>query len=154
MIKKIVLISLGLIFFKAQSQSIVFKGIVYEHNSKTKTGQIKLISDAQVIIPRSVPVATDIKGKFKTVSEGLKLGSSVNFNIIKPGYEVVNLKEIENVMVGRLDDLIIYMAPKNDLYKAQQEYYQIAKKSVETSYIKKINLLKSELNSLKIKNID
>jgi len=72
---RIILSLAYLVFVKVVfCQTIEFKGVVYEHNSKTNTGKIKLISDAQVIIPRSVPVTTDASGKFKTISDGLKVG--------------------------------------------------------------------------------
>ena len=131
-------------------QTIEFRGIVYEHNSKTKTGQLKIISDAQVVIPKSVPVTTDIKGKFKTVSDGLIIGESVPVKFIKNGFKVVNSKEIETVFVGRKEDLVVFMASTSELQKAQLEYYNLAKKSIESAHLEKIKLLNSEVNNLKI----
>lgn len=149
---QITLIFFLLISSEFIAQNIVFHGVVYEHNSKTKTGQLKLISDVQVIIPKSVPVTSDVKGKFKTFSDGLNIGESVSVKLIKNGYQVVNYKELETVFVGRKDDLIVYMASQSELQKAQLEYYNLAKKSIESAHLKKIQLLSLELKNLKIEN--
>ncbi len=135
-------------------QTIEFKGIVYEHNSKTKTGQLKIISDAQVVIPKSVPVTTDIKGKFKTVSDGLIIGKSVPVKFIKNGFQVVNSNEMENVFVGRKEDLVVYMAIRSELQKSKMEYYKLAKNSVEAAHLKKIQSLSLELKNLRIDNLE
>lgn len=150
---RVILLLAFLVFGKVLfCQTIEFKGLVYEHNSKTKTGKLKLISDAQVIIPRSVPVTTDASGKFKTVSDGLKVGESVEVKLVKDGFQVVNSKELENVIVGRKDVLVVYMASRSELQKAQLEYYNLAKKSIESSHTKKVQELSNELKNAKIQS--
>ena len=130
-------------------QKVVFKGILYEHNSKTNTGKIKTLQNAQIIIPYSVPTTTDNAGKFKTETDAYKVGQSTKITVRKAGYEVVNIKDLDNVIAGNLDDVKIYLAPQNLLYEAQMKYYNLAKKSVENSYDKKLNTLLVELQKNK-----
>lgn len=145
------LFSLVLLFgYNLSAQSIFFKGVIYEHNSKTNTGKLKPIQNAQVIIPYSIPTTTDNSGKFKTETDGYKNGQSTKINIKKIGYEVVNSKELDNVIAGSLDEVKVYMAPQNLLYEAQLKYYNLAKKSVESSYDSKLNKLLADLNKNKI----
>ena len=133
-----------LTYLNSISQKVIFKGILYEHNSKTNTGKIKNIPNAQIIIPYSVPTITDNYGKFKTESDAYKVGQSTKITVKKSGYEVVNIKDLDNVFAGNLDDIKIYLAPQNLLYESQLKYYNLAKKSVENAYDKKINILLSD----------
>jgi hypothetical protein len=145
------LFSLVLLFgYNLSAQNIFFRGVIYEHNSKTNTGKLKPIQNAQVIIPFSIPTTTDNSGKFKTETDGYKNGQSTKINIKKIGYEVVNSKELDNVVAGSLDEVKVYMAPQNLLYEAQLKYYNLAKKSVESSYDSKMNKLLADLNKNKI----
>lgn len=148
--KNILIFLILLIGFNSNAQNIFFRGIIYEHNSKTNTGKLKPIQNAQVIIPFSVPTTTDNSGKFKTETDGYKNGQSTKINIKKTGYEVVNIKELDNVVAGSLDEVKVYMAPQNLLYEAQLKYYNLAKKSVENSYDSKMNKLLADLNKNKI----
>ena len=122
-------------------QSVAFKGIIYEHNSKANTGSLKVLSNAQVTIPYSVPVISDNKGSFKTATEGFKVGESTKIKIRKSGYEVVNVKELNDVVVGKLNNIIVYMAPEGKLYEEKLKYYNLAKKSIEKSHNEKVNNL-------------
>ncbi len=137
-----------------KAQQITFKGVLYEHNSKTNTGKLKPIQNAQIIIPFSIPSTTDNMGKFKTESDGYKVGQSTKIIIKKAGYEVVNVKELENVVAGSIEEVKVYLAPQNLLYEAQLKYYNLAKKSIETSYDLKLNKLINDLNKNKIANQD
>lgn len=148
--KKILISLVLLIGFNLSAQNIFFRGVIYEHNSKTNTGKLKPIQNAQVIIPYSIPTTTDNSGKFKTETDGYKNGQSTKINIKKIGYEVVNSKELDNVIAGSLDEVKVYMAPQNLLYEAQLKYYNLAKKSVENSYDSKMNKLLADLNKNKI----
>ena len=135
-----------LCYLPLKAQQIIFKGVLYEHNSKTNTGKLKAIQNAQIIIPFTVPSTTDNMGKFKTESDGYKVGQSTKIIIKKAGYEVVNIKDLENVVAGSIDEVKVYLAPQNLLYEAQLKYYNLAKKSIETSYDVKLNKLINDLN--------
>ena len=93
-------------------------------------------------------------GKFKTESDGYKVGQSTKIIVKKAGYEVVNVKDLENVVAGSIDEVKVYLAPQNLLYEAQLKYYNLAKKSIETSYDVKLNKLISDLNKNKSANQD
>ena len=136
------------------SQDIVFKGVLYEHNSKTKTGKIKPIQNAQVLIQYSTPSITDNNGKFKTQSSGYKLGQSTKVIVKKSGYEVVNIKDLENIIAGSIEDVKIFMAPQNQLYESQLNYYNLAKKSINYNFELKFKKLEDErkLKEIKLKN--
>ena len=140
--------------FQLKAQQITFKGVLYEHNSKTNTGKLKPIQNAQIIIPFSIPSTTDNMGKFKTESDGYKVGQSTKIIVKKAGYEVVNVKDLENVVAGSIDEVKVYLAPQNLLYEAQLKYYNLAKKSIETSYDVKLNKLINDLNKNKSANQD
>lgn len=140
--------------FQLKAQQITFKGVLYEHNSKTNTGKLKPIQNAQIIIPFTIPSATDNMGKFKTESDGYKVGQSTKIIVKKAGYEVVNVKDLENVVAGSIDEVKVYLAPQNLLYEAQLKYYNLAKKSIETSYDVKLNKLINDLNKSKSANQD
>jgi hypothetical protein len=129
------------------TQEISLTGVLYEHNSKTNTGKLKPIVNAQIVIERSVPSVSDNLGKFKTRLNGYKYGETAHISVKKPGYEVVNRKEIEDYLVGATDELKVYLAPKNMLYEAQMKYYNIAKKSIEAGYHEKLNRLTAELKN-------
>ena len=147
--KTFYIIILFLYCLNSFGQKVVFKGMLYEHNSKTNTGKIKTLQNAQIIIPYSVPTTTDNAGKFKTETDAYKVGQSTKITVRKAGYEVVNIKDLDNVIAGNLDDVKIYLAPQNLLYEAQMKYYNLAKKSVENSYDKKLNTLLVELQKNK-----
>jgi hypothetical protein len=150
----IYLFAILLCYLPLKAQQIIFKGVLYEHNSKTNTGKLKAIQNAQIIIPFTVPSTTDNMGKFKTESDGYKVGQSTKIIIKKAGYEVVNIKDLENVVAGSIDEVKVYLAPQNLLYEAQLKYYNLAKKSIETSYDVKLNKLINDLNKYKIANKD
>ena len=153
--KKIIYLLIIFIFcLKLNAQQITFKGVLYEHNSKTTTGKLKPIQNAQIIIPFSIPSTTDNMGKFKTESDGYKVGQSTKIIVKKAGYEVVNVKDLENVVAGSIDEVKVYLAPQNLLYEAQLKYYNLAKKSIETSYDVKLNKLINDLNKNKSANQD
>lgn len=122
-------------------QSVSFTGVIYEHNSKTNTGSLKGLANSQVTIPYSVPVISDNKGSFKTETEGFKVGESTKIKIRKSGYEIVNEKELNDVVVGKQNDIIVYMAPEGKLYEEKLKYYNLAKKSIELSHDEKMNNL-------------
>ena len=150
----IYLFAILLCYLPLKAQQIIFKGVLYEHNSKTNTGKLKAIQNAQIIIPFTVPSTTDNMGKFKTESDGYKLGQTTKIIVRKLGYEVVNEKDLENIVAGSLDELKVFLAPQNLLYEAQLKYYNLAKKSIETSYDSKLNKLITELNKNRSANQD
>jgi hypothetical protein len=153
--KKIILLfAILLSYLQLKAQQITFKGVLYEHNSKTNTGKLKPIQNAQIIIPFSIPSITDNLGKFKTETDGYKVGQSTKIIVKKAGYEVVNVKDLENVVAGSIDEVKVYLAPQNLLYEAQLKYYNLAKTSIETSYDMKLNKLINDLNKNKNANKD
>lgn len=138
-----------LITHQGFSQSISFSGLVYEHNSLTKTGKLNPISDAQVIIPYATPVVTDNEGKYNTESDRYQKGQSVKIDIRKKGFEIVNRNETQNYITGTIDDLKIFVANSEDLYHSQLKYYNIAKQNIELTYTQKIEKLTLDFNELR-----
>ena len=55
--------------------------------------------------------------------------------------EIVNEKELNDVVVGKQNDIIVYMAPEGKLYEEKLKYYNLAKKSIELSHDEKMNNL-------------
>jgi hypothetical protein len=61
---------------------------------------------------------------------GLASGTALKIEAEKAGLEVVNTRELEEVVIGRKFPLRIYVAEKGKLAQAQTELYQISKQAL------------------------
>ena len=61
---------------------------------------------------------------------GLASGTALKIEAEKAGLEVVNTRELEEVVIGRKFPLRIYVAEKGKLAQAQTELYQISKEAL------------------------
>ncbi|GJM33849.1 MAG: hypothetical protein DHS20C18_28500 [Saprospiraceae bacterium] len=126
------------------AQQISLIGQVSIHNSKYNTGQIEYVKDVYVSAPFTNPDDTDDNGTFNLVFVGISEGTSVKLNIEKAGLEVVNKRDIQDVVIGRRTPVKIYLAVKGQLAKAQTELYNISLKTITTRHDRIISELRKQ----------
>ncbi len=108
------------------AQQIQLTGQVSIHNSQYETGAIAYVKDAFVNAPFGGSVNTDNEGKFELTFIGIASGTSVSVKVKKSGLEIVNKRELMDVVVGRRLPLRIFLAPIGQLAKAQTELYNVS----------------------------
>ncbi len=108
------------------AQEIRLKGQVSIHNSGYKTGKIKYVQNAYVSAAFAGSDDTDVDGKFSLTFSGIDKGTSVEVSVEKSGLEIVNKKDLQDIVIGRLTPLKVFAAPKGQLARAQTELYEIS----------------------------
>lgn len=127
--KKILAISWSLLLISVSfltAQNVMLNGQISIHNSGYETGKIKYVQDAYVSAAFAGTVDTDVNGKFNLIFSGIDKGTAVEVNVEKADLELVNKKKLQDVIIGRLRPLKIYLAPKGQIAKAQTELYDIS----------------------------
>ena len=138
------------LFFSVFSlaQEIILKGRISIHNSKYKTGAIEYVQDAYINADSAGSTQTDLNGKFRLIFQSVTPGDEVVLTVEKDQLEVVNRREVLNIILGRIAPIKIYLAPKGQLAKAQTELYEISLAMVTARY----NALIKELREGGIKS--
>jgi tetratricopeptide (TPR) repeat protein len=126
------------------AQSIVLPGTVAIQNSAYETGKRQFISDASIRAPLSKPATSDRVGQFKLEFAGVANGTPVRLAVSKPGFEVVNAREVQSVILGRIPAVEVLMADAQKLADAQMKYYKIATDGIAQSYHRKMTALNQE----------
>lgn len=132
---------IGSTFLSAQQYSV--GGKVAVQNSKYKTGKVQYLDGVYVQAAFAKSALTDQKGEFKLTFVGLNKGEKTQLKVKKNGYEVVNEKALQDVIVGRASHLDIYMCVEGELIDNQLVYYNIAKEAITKSYQRKIAKLQA-----------
>ncbi|MBL7938214.1 MAG: tetratricopeptide repeat protein [Flavobacteriales bacterium] len=130
------------------AQSISLPGTIAIQNSQYETGKRQFISDASVRAPLSKPTTSDNTGQFKLEFAGVSSGTPVRLTVSKPGYEVVNAREVQSVILGRIPAVDVLMADAQKLADAQLKYYQIATEGITQGYQRKLAALNRENEAL------
>ncbi len=130
------------------AQSISLPGSVVIQNSEYATGHRQYVSDASIRAPFAKAVSSDKDGQFSLAFAGVESGTPVRLTVSKPGFEVVNSKETEQVILGRQQRLQVVMADAQKLAEAQVSYYHIATESITRSFERKMAALRSENTAL------
>ncbi|MEL6675354.1 MAG: tetratricopeptide repeat protein [Bacteroidota bacterium] len=125
------------------AQDIPLQGQVSLHNSQYKTGQIQYVDQAYVSADFATAANSNAQGEFSILFRGLPGGSSVGISVEKAGLEVVNQRELLDVVIPRREKLRIYLAPRGSLAKAQTELYDINLRSITRRYDRYIERLKN-----------
>ena len=115
---------------QGHAQQIQLRGTVAVHNSKYVTGEVIYVQDAYLSAPFTVPATSDVEGNFVLEFVGLASGTALKIEAEKAGLEVVNTRELEEVVLGRKFPLRIYVAEKGKLAQAQTELYKISKQAL------------------------
>ncbi len=126
------------------AQSISLPGTVVIQNSEYETGHRIYVSDASVRAPFAKAVSSDKQGQFALDFAGVQSGTPVRLNVSKPGMEVVNSTETEQVILGRVPQMQVVMADADKLAAAQVKYYNIATESITKSYERRMSALRAE----------
>ena len=128
--RSIVIVILILLCFYADAQQITLKGRVSMHNSKYTTGEIEYVENAYVTASFAGADHTDSEGRFSLEFVEIESGVQVKVTVEKAGREVVNTRDLEQVIVGRKEILRVYLAEKGELAERQVELYNISKKAL------------------------
>ena len=126
------------------SQQINLAGRISIHNSKYSTGEIQYVENAQVTAAFTTPDVTDTRGSFSLEFVGLDQGTSVAIGVDKEQLEVVNQRDLQDVVIGRKTPVRIYMATKGQLAASQTEIYKISKEALYAEHNRLIARLKAE----------
>jgi len=126
------------------AQQINLNGIITIHNSEYKNGKIEYVSNAEIIAAFSTPSTSDNNGNFSLEFVGVEGGTSVNVNVEKYGYEVVNKRALQDVVISRRLPLKVFLAPTGELAKAQTELYNVSVKALTARHDALIKALQKE----------
>lgn len=126
------------------AQQVTLRGQVSIHNSGYETGEIDYVQDAYVSAAYAGSIDTDVNGKFNLIFSGMDEGTSVEVNVEKAGLEIVNKKDLEDVVIGRLTPLKIYLAPKGQIAKARVKLYNVSLKTLTERHDRLIASLRKE----------
>lgn len=123
------------------------KGVVRELNSNKKP-----LAGVQIIVWGAIATSSDVKGNFTLKFNDKNPGDRIlKKDIFKVGYEVINVREIENwVLSSGQDTLKVIMSPTGERIKNIDKYYNLGLTAIITSHEKKIKSLKTELDQRKI----
>jgi len=142
------------------AQQVQLKGVVTVQNSKTNTGQIQYVKNAEIVHANDNNAKTkDVTGddgKFILNIKGVKPNTQTQITVIPCGeytdYVVVNKKELQDITLGRLTPVNVYICKKGELEQRQAEMIGINMKKLEECLEKEKKRLQNELEELKFKN--
>lgn len=123
-------------------QSISLPGTIAIQNSKYVSGTRQFVSGASIRAPFAKAVSSDVNGAFRMEFVGVENGNAVRFTVAKPGLVVVNSKEMDHVVLGRIPELLIVMADPDELAQMQARYYDVAQASVQRSFQRGLSALR------------
>lgn len=124
------------------SQQINLTGQVSIHNSRYETGEIEYVQDAFIQAPFAGGTNSDSEGLFRLTFQGITAGETIRLRVEKDGLEIINRKEMNEVVLGRLQPVQIYLAPKGKLAQAQVELYNISRGALLQRHNQQIALLR------------
>ena len=138
------------------AQQIPLKGVVTVQNSKTYTGTTQYVKNAEITHPNAKNDVTDDDGKFTLSITGLKQNIQTQISVIPHGgygdYVVVNEKELQNITLGRVTPVSVFICKKGELEQRQAEMVGINMRKLEERMEKNQKRLQKELDELKSKN--
>jgi tetratricopeptide (TPR) repeat protein len=123
-----------------QDLSVVEGLVINMSNNSTQT----FLQNVSVYALSSKPQVSDSNGKFKLLFSSDKNGEVVLLHAERKGYSCVNLREIEQVVVGRRNTITIYMCREEELDERKTEYYKITRTQLESQ----LTLTKNSANRL------
>ena len=142
----------GILQMNAQ---IALHGTVSVQNSKTTTGKIEYVPNAQIECDKgqsakAQPKTSDSEGKFTLEVDGKK-DMQIAISITPKGkyqdYVIVNEKEIKDITLGRVLPVGIYICKKGELEERRAAMVDVNMKK----YRDQIEALQKEFNQLKSK---
>ena len=137
------------IIANSAAQQIPLKGVVSVQNSKTQTGKTQYVKNAEVTHPNAKNDVTDDDGKFTLNITGLKQNVQTQIAVALSGtygdYVIVNEKELQDITLGRLTPVSVFICKKGDLEQRQAEMVGINMRKLEQRMEKDKNRLQKEL---------
>lgn len=133
----------------AGAQSIPLTGTVAIQNSQYETGKRQYVKGASVRASFAKAATTDKQGQFALDFVGVMFGTPVRLSVSHASLTVVNMREMDQVIVGRKDPLVVVMADPDKLAEAQMKFYNIATTSIGKSFKVRMDSLRSEQRTLK-----
>lgn len=124
------------------AQQINLTGQISIHNSRYETGEIEYVQNAFIEAPFAGSTNSDSEGLFRLIFQGIAAGETIRLAVEKAGLEIVNRKDLSEVVLGRLQPLQIYLAPKGKLAQAQVELFNISKSALLRRHNAQIALLR------------
>jgi len=156
--RKLILMSLLIMACINQiSSQPLIKGIITIQNSKTETGSIKYVKDADIWANAANPTLSDDLGEFSLDYFDKKYGDETFLNIEKSGLEVVNNDILETFIPSNPSSpLRIYMCEKGKLATTILNFRGIAEGQITQRFKEKIKVLEKEnrLNSTEILKLE
>ena len=137
-------IAILLFFNQGHAQQVQLRGTVAVHNSKYKTGKVIYVQNTYLTAPFTKPALTDVKGAFTLEFVGLDPGMAMRIEASKQALEIVNTRDLDEVIIGRKLPLRIYVTEKGNLVKAQMELLKVSKQALFASRDQMIARLRGE----------
>jgi len=138
------------------AQQIPLKGVVTVQNSKTYTGKIQYVKNAEVTHPHAKSDVTDNDGKFTLNITGLQQNIQTQIAVTLHGtysdYVIVNEKELQNITLGRVIPIGVYICKKGELEQRQAEMVGINMQKLEERIELDKKRLQKELDALRQNN--
>lgn len=136
--KRILFIYIAMFFLCISSVAqIPLSGVITVQNSRTNTGQIEYVPNAQITADGAVPTTSDSRGQFTLNFTTIRLGDDVSFSIDLHGvhrdYEIVNFLELEQTL-GRRSLVNIYISRRDELERRRAELVGINLERIEREY--------------------
>jgi len=147
-------------FLPLFAQQVQLKGVVTVQNSKTYTGNIQFVKNAEVEhINQNNAKAKDITGddgKFTLNIKGAGANTQTQINVTPFGefadYVVVNEKELKDITLGRLTPVSVFVCKKGELEKRQAEMVGINMRKLEEKMEADKKRLQKELDAIRANN--
>jgi hypothetical protein len=110
---KKLLLAVALIISTTKAQQFPLHIEAYEQNSKTLTGTLKPLQNVYVLATgTSVGSMTDVAGKTTLTFAQIQKATPLLLEATATDMEVVNIRDLRDVALGRFAPVKIYMAPK------------------------------------------
>lgn len=145
-----------LFLFYSSAQQVDLDGTVSIHNSGYHTSKVQFLENVLITAPFSKPGVSDAHGNFKLTVVGIPTGTSLKLSVEKQGYEIVNSKMLEQVVLGSKAPVHVFLIEKGGLIAAQLELLNISKAALYQRRDSIIQVLRSDqIESEKmIKNLE
>ena len=123
------------------SAQLVQKGLALLQNSgKQPLAQVSLL------VSGAAPATSDSRGQFNLHFATHKEGDQVRtIQIDKPGYELVNLKDVELWNLSATIRFVVVMCPKGALEESRRRYYKLGEDRYRRLYQEKLGELERAL---------
>ncbi|HRH68518.1 MAG TPA: tetratricopeptide repeat protein [Flavobacteriales bacterium] len=134
----------SLLFYVAASfaQSLPLSGTVTIQNSAYETGKKVYVSDARIRAPFAKATTSDRQGAFTLAFVGVARGTAVPITVEKTGLEVVNMRELQQVVAGGSAGVQVVMAEAGKLAAARTAFYNVATASINEAFKRRMDVLR------------